>query len=411
MALRYLWTAEGRSEGRSFLRFITYVAVGGVAVGVAALLLSLFIVRGFSQQIEDKITGFGAHVQVSSYLHDAPLREASALARQLGRVDGIEHITPVVEDFVLLRRSATAVDGAVLRGVPALPEYLRTHMSEGTATLSPSASSARRDAAPLIVGNALAQRLGLSVGQTVALFSMRSATVSASSLRRPRVQSFVVRGIYETSLTTVDDLYVFTDARTARRLTGTEADAVHHFDLRVRDLSRVDSVAADVERTLGFPASARTIFQQYAGLFAWVNLQEGIVPLVIGVIVLVAAFNIIGALLMLILEKTREVGVLQSLGASPRMMKRLFLNVGLLIGMFGTGAGMVLALGLGWIQKTYAVIPLPAEAYYMTSAPIELNPVDFVVVGGVTVVLCALAAYVPARVASRIEPVRAIRFE
>ena len=408
MALRYLRGAEGRTEGRAFLRFITYVAIGGVALGVAALLLSLFIVRGFSQEIQNKIIGFGAHVQVHSYLQDAPLRDASSVSQRLASLPGVAAVTPNVEDFVLLRRSSDALDGAVVRGVPSPPSYLRDRIIDGAFQLAPSADGD----ASLVVGGALARRLGIEVGQTVTLFSMRSDDGgSAMSIQRPRVRSAVVRGIYETSLTTIDDLYVFTDLSTARRLTATPSNAVHHFDLRVRDVSRVDSLAAKIEDDFGFPIAARTIYQQYAGLFAWVNLQEGIVPLVIGVIVLVAAFNIIGALLMLILEKTREVGVLQSLGASPHMMRRLFLNVGLLIGGVGTTIGMGLALTLGWLQKTFHIIPLPAEAYYMTTAPVELNPIDFVVVGVVTIALCGLAAYVPARVAAHIDPVRAIRFE
>ena len=128
------------------------------------------------------------------------------------------------------------------------------------------------------------------------------------------------------------------------------------------------------------------------------------------VIVIVAAFNIIGTLLMIILEKTREMGVLQSMGTSRRLLRRLFLWLGILIGVVGTAIGEVAALLLAVIQKEFQVIPLPAEAYYMDTAPIELNPVDFVVVAVVALVLCALSAYVPARVASRIDPVRAIRF-
>lgn len=408
MALRYIRGAEGRAEGRAFLRFITYVAIGGVALGVASLLLSLFIVRGFSQEIQNKIIGFGAHVQVHSYLQDAPLRDADDVGRRLSEIPGVAAVTPTVEDFVLLRRSSDALDGAALRGVPSPPSYLGDRIVEGTFQLTPGPDGN----ASLVIGGSLARRLDIDVGQTVTLFSMRSdGGGSAISVQRPRVRSAVVRGIYETSLTTIDDLYVFTDLSTARGLTGTPSNAAHHFDLRVHDVSRVDSLAAQIEDDFGFPIAARTIYQQYAGLFAWVNLQEGIVPLVIGVIVLVAAFNIIGALLMLILEKTREVGVLQSLGASSRMMRHLFLNVGLLIGGVGTSIGMALALAVGWIQKTFEVIPLPAEAYYMTTAPVELNPVDFVVVGVVTIVLCALAAYIPARVAARIDPVRAIRFE
>jgi lipoprotein-releasing system permease protein len=217
--------------------------------------------------------------------------------------------------------------------------------------------------------------------------------------------------VFETSLTNIDDLYVFSDIASTRGLVGIQANQVSRFDLTLRDVAAADSVARQIEDRFGFPVAARTIYEQFSGLFAWVNLQESIIPLVISVIVIVAAFNIVGILLMMILEKTREIGILQSLGASGRTVKRLFLVLGLLIGAVGTGLGMALALGLGLIQKHFQVIPLPAEAYYMTHAPVQLNPFDFLLVGSVALVLCGLAAYIPARVAARIEPVRAIRFQ
>lgn len=421
MALRYLYGAEGRAEGRSFIRFITYVAIGGVALGVAALLLSLAIVRGFSEEIQEKIVGFGSHVQVRSYLQDQPLTDARSLERRLAEIPTVASVTPVVRDFVLLRRSSDAIDGVALLGTDTPPEYLVEHTIRGTFRLKAAApDSSASDAViakttqtpkpALVVGKQLARRLGLDVGDTVTAFSLRGEAGGAS-LRRPRVKQFVVRGVFETSLTNVDDVYVFTDLASARSLVGMASTSVSHFDLTLRDVSRADSVAANVEDTFGFPVGARTIYEQYSGLFAWVNLQESIIPLVISVIILVAAFNIIGTLLMLILEKTREIGILQSLGASGRMLKRLFLVLGVLIGAAGTTIGAGLALALGLIQKRFEVIPLPAEAYFMTTAPIELNPFDFVLVSVVALLLCAAAAYVPARVAARIEPVRAIRFQ
>ena len=155
---------------------------------------------------------------------------------------------------------------------------------------------------------------------------------------------------------------------------------------------------------------ARTIFQIYHGLFAWVNLQEAIIPVVIGIMILVAAFNIIGILLMIILEKTREIGVFASMGASRQALRHLFLRLGLLIGTVGTSIGLGVALVLALLQQRYDLIPLPAETYYMTTAPVALNPVDFLLVGVISLILCGLAAYIPARVAARIEPVRVIRF-
>ncbi len=412
VALRYLWGAEGQAEGRSFLRFVTYVAIGGVALGVAALLLSLAIVRGFSQEITDKIIGFGAHIQVQSFVEDEPLSEAASLERRLGEVDGIAQVSPVVENLVLLRRSNTSIDGVVMLGNRTVPQYMEGRIQEGTFRLT-----AQTDGPPpLVVGAALAERLGLAVGDQVAAFSLLngdSSEGSAMGIQRPRVRQFRVEGIYETSMTNIDDTYVFTGLSVAQSLAGFGQGEVSRFDLTTTDISRADSLAAGIENTFGFPVSARTIYQiqPFSSLFAWVDLQQSIIPLVIGVIVIVAAFNIIGALLMMILEKTREIGVLQSLGVSQGGLKRLFLLVGVLIGVAGATIGSVTAFGLSVLQQQYALIPLPAEAYYMTTAPIQLNLFDYLLVNGVAILLCATAAYIPARVAARIEPVRAIRFQ
>ncbi|HKL87682.1 MAG TPA: ABC transporter permease [Salinibacter sp.] len=409
MALRYLSGAEGRTEGRSFLRFVTYVAVGGVALGVAALLLSLAIVRGFSQEITDKIIGFGAHIQVRSYFQDRPLTDASSLQSTIAATDGVTTAVPRIEDIVLLRRSEQSIDGVRLLGTNEPPRYLREHMIEGRFNASASTTQPS-----LVVGAGLADRLGLRVGQTVTAFSLRGQEGGGNlQLRRPRVKQFRITGIYDTSLSDIDDNFIFTDLKTARRLVGMPAGSVTRFDVTVRDFSAVDTVASQIEGKVGFPATARTIhqLQPFSSLFAWVDLQQGIIPLVIGVIVVVGAFNIVGALLMMILEKTREIGVLQSLGTSQRALKRLFLTLGLLIGAVGTTIGAGLALALGYLQQQFEIIPLPAQAYYMNTAPIELNPLDYVVVSAVTLALCGLAAYIPARVAARVEPVQAIRFQ
>lgn len=409
MSLRYLWGAEGQKEGRSFLRFITYVAIGGITLGVAALLLALAIVRGFSREIENKIVGFGAHIQVTSYVQNEPLKDGASLRSALGRMDGIARVSPVVEQPVLLRHSKDAIDGVVLLGVEEIPSYLQRRLTKGTFDLRQG-----QDGRPgLVVGKELATRLGLEVGQLVTSFALQkgSSGGGAGGLQPPRVKQFRVAGIYDTSLKNIDDVFVFSGISPARRLGKIPAPSVSRFNVTVDEVSRIDSLAAQVENRFGFPVSARTIYQQYAGLFAWVDLQQSIIPLVIGVIVIVAAFNIIGTLLMLILEKTREIGVLKSLGTSGRTLQRLFLLLGLLIGVVGTGIGSALALSLALVQQQFGIISLPAEAYYMTTAPIGLNLLDFVLVGTVTILLCGAAAYIPARVAARVEPVRAIRFE
>jgi len=408
VALRYLRGAQGREEGRRFLRFITHIATGGVAVGVAALLLSLAVVRGFSREIEEKIVGFGAHVQVES-IQDEPLSGASALRDRIQSMEGVTSVAPVIQEFMLLRASANAVEGVVLWGAEAVPEYLREHLVAGSTEFN-----VNDGASGGVIGQALARLMGLSVGDKVAAFSMRRLRASGESVgnsfNRPRVKQFVVSGIYETSLENFDEIYVFAELEEVRVLSEYAPDEVTRYDVSLTDVTTAGQIANRIEEEIGFPVMARSIYEVWRGLFAWVELQESIIPLVIGVIILVAAFNIVGALLMIILEKTREIGVLESMGASSRSLRRLFLWLGLLIGIVGTAIGEGLALVLALIQQRYGIIPLPPEAYYMDTAPIELNLFDFVLVAVVTLTLCALAAYVPARVAAAIDPIRVIRF-
>ena len=404
VALRYLSGAQGREEGRGFLRFVTYVAVGGVAVGVAALLLALMIVRGFRSEIQEKIVGFGAHVRVESYL-DQPLMRADTLAPRLAQFEGVEAVTPVVSDFALLR-SRGEIEGAVVTGVSdGSQPFLQEQIQTGRFSFAPD--SAGRPG--IVLGRTLADLLGFEVGDQLTAFSIQDYRGGIGH-SPPRVMAFHVAGIYETGLADFDEVYAYTALEPARRLLGYGDTAVTRLDLRLDELERAEPTAEAISETLGVPVLARSIYRVQANLFAWINLQQQIIPIVIGVIVIVAAFNIVGTLLMVTLEKAREIGVLMSMGSPAGGVRRLFIVLGFLVGLVGTGIGMGLALGLALLQLRFGIIPLPQEAYYIDTAPVELHPLDFVLVAAVSLALCTLAAYLPARVAARIEPVRTIRF-
>ncbi len=403
VALRYLRGAQGRDEGRKFLRFVTYVAVGGVAIGVAALLLSLMIVRGFSREIEEKIVGFGSHVRVESYL-DGPLAQAGALAERLAALPGVEAVTPVIDDFALLRSKA-GIDGAVVSGSPEGSHgFLAEQIRAGAFSFAPD--SAGRPG--VVVGRGLADLLAVEVGSQLTAFSMREA--GAGGFARPRVRAFHVAGIYETGLADFDEVFAYTDLGAARGLFEYGEDEVTRFELRLGRIDDADTTAEAITETFGLPVFARSIYQVQQNLFAWINLQQSIVPLVIGVIVLVAAFNIIGTLLMVTIEKTREIGIILSMGCPADGVRRLFVWLGFMIGAVGTALGSALALGLALVQLRFGIIPLPQEAYYIDKAPVELSAFDFVLVATVALVLCTLSAYIPARVAANIDPIRSIRF-
>ncbi len=405
IAWRYLRGSQINESGSRFLRFISVVAIGSVALGVATLLLALAVVRGFSQEIEAKIAGFGAHVQVESIRH-TPLKQATELMGRIREQDEVVAVQPVVTEFVLLRRSGQDIDGVGLWGTDRLPDYLQKHLMAGSGNLEPATNP------QLIIGNLLAEKLDLSTGDRVILLSTRNLTNTKNLFQaRPRLKQFEITGIYETALADFDETYVFTDINTARQLLDYMPDEVTRFDVMLQDVTTAESVSLLLEESLGLGVLARSIFEIYRGLFAWVDLQEAIIPLVISVLILVAAFNVMGALLMIVLEKTREIGILASMGASRRDIQQLYLRVGFFVGGLGTITGLVLAWGLATIQSHYGIIGLPAEAYYMDTAPVSLHPTDFVLVAVVSLALCLLASYFPARIASRISPLRILRFQ
>ena len=406
LAVRYLRGATGRQDG-VFLRFVIVAAVGGVAVGTGALLLALMIVRGFSAEIEAKIVGFGQHVQVESYLGD-PLENADSLRAELARFDGVVEAAPAVVDFALVRGRSTAgaaVDGVLLWGTDAGAQpFIQARTSRGAFRFDADASGRPG----LVIGARLADRLGLEVGEPVTVFSTRGLRGDASV--RPRVEALYVAGVFETGLADFDDQFAYAPIDAVRDLFAFAPDQATRIDLTLADRSGARDLALRISDEIGPPVIARSIEDVYRGLFAWVELQQSIVPLVISILVVVAAFNIIGALLMVVLEKAREIGTVLAMGASRRAVRRLFLLFGFLVGSVGAALGAALAVAFGWAQQTWTFIPLPQDAYYLDAAPIQIEAVDIVVTVVVAVLLCTLAAYLPARAAARIEPIRAIRF-
>ena len=407
VAFRYLWNAEGRSEGKKFLQIVTLIAIGGVTVGVASLLLALAIVRGFSGEITDKIISFGAHIQVKKYLGET-VAGANIISEQLYGLEDVVTVTPVIQEFALLRRTSANIDGVLINGSDSVNQALAERIVSGDFDFAPD--SAGRPG--IVIGKELSRLLSVETGDIVTAFSIREEGNNAgfSFSGRPRAKQFHVSGIYETSFARYDEFYVYSDLASSRKLFGYSADEVTHFDVYVTDPDLSTAVVAEFNDVIGFPLEARTVFQRFRQYFAWVRLQQTITPVVISLIVVVAAFNIFGTLLMIMFEKTREIGVLGSLGASSFSIFRLFLLLGLMIGSIGVIAGQALAFVLALIQKKYSIIPLPAESYYMDVAPIELNGLDFVIVGFAVLILCALAASFPALIASFIKPIQAIRF-
>jgi lipoprotein-releasing system permease protein len=398
IANRYL--RSRRNAG--FFSFIAAIAILGVALGTATLIIALSVLGGFEREITEKVVGFTSHVQVLGF-QNLPLKDYQATVSRLEEAfPVVTTVSPYVAREALIR-SKSGVDGILLKGVDPLGENsaAQKYMVEGEYALA----HAQGTPAGIVIGRKLASRLGVQVGEKVVVFGIGRLLEGGQA----RAMQFRVTGIYESGMAEYDDVYAYTDMREAQILFQL-GDAVTGYDLQ---LSRVDSAAAVAERVsdlLGYPHYARTVFDSYRNLFSWIELQKKPIPIILGLIIIVATVNIIGTLLMMVLDKTREIGVLASLGATRWGITSIFLRQGLRIALVGTGAGNLLAFGLCFAQMEFRFFSLPSDIYFMTSVPILLRWEYFAVVSGITIALCLLSALIPARLASSLNPVTAIRF-
>jgi lipoprotein-releasing system permease protein len=398
IARRYL--RSQRNAG--FFSFIAAISVLGVMLGTATLIISLSVLGGFEQEITEKVVGFTSHVQIVGY-QGLPLTDYLQNTKRLAELSPVvTAVSPYVSREALVR-SREGVDGILLKGVDASVEsaVAQKYMVEGAYDIEhPQGGTAK-----LVVGRKLATRLALKVGDRAVIFGIGRMLEGGQA----RAMQFRVTGIYESGMAEYDDIYAFTELRDAQTLFQV-GDAVNGYDVH---LSRVDSADAIAERAanlLGYPHYARTVFESYRNLFSWIELQKKPIPIILGLIIIVATVNIIGTLLMMVLDKTREIGVLASLGATRWGITRIFLRQGLTIALLGTALGDLLAFSLCYAQLQFKFISLPSDIYFMTSVPIVLRPEHFLVVSGITIGLCLLSSLVPARLASRLNPVTAIRF-
>ena len=392
---------RSKREG-GFISLITSIGMVGVMLGVAALIIALTILGGFEKEIKEKVIGFAAHVQVVGFQNQPLPDHTAAIERIHTEIPGVRAISPVISKEVIIR-SKGYTEGVLLKGVDEVVDIsaTRKQIIGGKYDLNSGNGSPK-----LVIGKKLAGKLDLRVGDRATLFGIGG---NLKSLSTPIVRQFVVTGMYETGMAEYDDVYIYTSISAAQELFQLEG-RITGIEILVDDLSHTSLVANRIQELLGYPYYARTVQQLYRNLFSWIELQKKPTPVILGLIIIVAVVNIIGTLLMVVMEKTHQIGVLKSMGATSRSIRKIFVAEGLLIGVVGTALGNALAYGLSWLQLHEKLISLPAQIYFMSSVPILLRLEDFIAVSLISVFLCFLATLVPASLASRLQPITAIRF-
>ena len=403
VALRYL----SALRKKAFISLISLFAVAGVCLGVASLIIVLGVMTGFTTDLRDKILGVNAHVIVGGLQGGL---ENPTKAMDAVRVEGVTGVTPFVYSEVMIS-TPRGVKGAVLRGIdPATAGdvlSLPDDMVEG----SVAALSAEPDPFPgIIIGDELAQRLGVVPGQMVNLLSPTGAKSAAGFT--PKVKSFTVAGVFNTGMFEYDSSLAYVSLAASRQLLGFGEGFVTGLEIGLADVYAAQDVAARIESALGgFPYYVRHWMEMNANLFAALKLEKTAMFIFLVMIVLVGSFSIITSLVMLVMEKTRDIAVLMSMGARPESIRRIFMLQGTIIGAVGTSLGFALGVPVSLLLKKYQFIELPRDVYPVDRLPVRLEALDLTLIGVAAFGLCLLATIYPARKAARLNPADALRYE
>lgn len=398
---KYLRT---RKDSR-FLSVISLITIIGIAIGVAVVIIALTVLDGFENVVSEKITSFNSHVKVTGF-GSRNLPSPSMVIPELQEQfqDNFTRIQPYVSKLTIIK-SKKMTEGITLTGIEA------GNNSELSGFIQTGSFNLQNDSGlpKIILGKTLSEKLLIKVGDTVTIFSLKNDQ-SPSLENPPAIEQFYVSGIYESGMSEYDDLNAFVSFSTAQKMFGM-GDLISGYNIKVKDLSRVKYLAEQLQDFLGYPYYVRTIFQVHQNIFTWIELQKEPIPIILGLIIFVAVFNIVGTLLMIVLERTNSVGILRSLGANRKLIMKTFLLHAMYLILIGVLIGNFLALVLTLLQQKFDIISLPDKIYFVTHVPISIELKNYLLVTTVTIAVSLVASMLPAVIASKIKPISAIRFE
>ncbi len=400
-----------RRQGAAFSRPINVIAIIGIALGLTVMILAVSILTGFKQQIRDKVAGFGAHIQVVNYdanlsYETVPVKSHQAFIDKIKDNPGIKNIQVFATKAGIIKTEDN-MQGVVLKGIGSDYDwsFFEDNLVEGK--LISITDSVRSN--EVLISKKVADMLSLKLGDSFSMFFVQDP---------PRMRKFTIAGIYETSLEEFDKTYLFCDIGHIRRLNGWDDDMVSGFEIFINDFDRLDETTDVVRNAIGYQMSedeeqlkVTNIRTKYPQIFDWLGFQDTNVIIILVLMLLVAGFNMISGLLILILEKTNMIGILKAMGAGNAVIRNIFLyQASWLIGK-GLLWGNVIGIGFALLQQKTGFISLDPASYYLKSVPINLDPVHVILLNIGTMAIIIFMLLIPSQLIARITPVKAIRYD
>ena len=402
---------KDRQKGTSFSRPINVIGIVGIAVGLAVMILAIAILTGFKKEIRDKVVGFGSHIQVINYdsnisFETAPVSSNQPFVKKIINTPGIKHIQVFATKAGIIK-TADNIQGVVLKGVGSDFDwsYFAGNMVEGS--VIDVNDSVRNN--NILISKKIADMLRFKTGDSLVMYFIQEPA---------RIRKFRIGGIYETSLEEFDKMYVFCDIGHIQRLNGWDSDMVSGFEIFINDFDKIDEMTLAVKDAVGYRFSededqlkVTNIRLKYPQIFDWLNFQDLNVVIIIVLMLLVAGFNMVSGLLIIILEKTNMIGVLKALGSEDKFIRKIFIyQAAYLVGK-GLFWGNIIGIGIALLQLKTGIITLDPTSYYLKTVPINLDILHLVLLNAGTMLITLIILLIPAQLVGRISPVKAIKYD
>ena len=419
ISLRYLKA----KRKQVFVSIITFLSIGGIALGVAALIIVLAVMNGFETDLRNKILGMNSHVLLMEYT--GPMKDYDKLAKNVEGLKGVVASTPFIYSQAMLK-SNQGVTGVVLRGLE--PESAFRVISLGkirdgkiaylkvTERAHLKLSQDIAELPGILIGKELAKHLGVYLFETVTVVSPMGISTPMGMI--PKMKRFLVAGVFDSGFYEYDSTLAYISLPDAQEFLNMKG-MVTGLEIKVDDIYQADVIAREMEKKLGYPYWARNWMEMNKNLFSALRLEKRVMFIILSLIVLVAAFNIITTLIMVVMEKSKDIAILKSMGATSHHIMKIFVFQGIIIGaigtFFGTIVGLLVALNLASIslhvERLFGIKILPGDVYYLTELPSKVNygDVAMIIIGAMTI--CFLSTIYPSLRASRLDPAEALRYD
>ena len=397
-----LFTAK--EENNTYTKPILRIAILAIALSVAVMLISIMVVTGFKNDISDKIIGFGSHITISNFTNNQsyesePISVEQDFYTSITAVEGVKHISTFATKAGIIKTD-DEIQGVVLKGVSS--DYDWTFFKDNLVSGSVFEVNDSVKSNQILISENISKTLDLNVGDGLVMYFAQNP---------PRVRKFHISGIYNTAMSDFDKLFVLGDINHIQALNGWENNEVGGFEIQLTNFDDLDEITDEVYNLTPYNLNAQSIKEKTPQIFNWLDLQDVNVFVILILMLIVGVINMITALLILILERTKTIGILKALGATNWSVRKIFLYSAVNLIVKGLLVGNAIALSFAFLQKQFSLISLDPATYYMDTVPINFDLTYILLLNIGTVVVCYLVLIVPSVIITKITAIKAISFE